>query len=226
MGKRAAARPRSRGATSGKKGDQVAEVRPRFRWGAVGAATFAPLTVAELKTHLRVDNSDEDALIASLGEAARDYVERHTSVILCSRSFYLEADGFPSERNDIVLPIGPVTAVTQVGWRPVGGDTVQVGTVNTDYRASSNLTPLRIRLPVLKTEWPRTEVATDAVQITVVAGYASAAEVPEMAKHAIRLMVGHWYENREAVVNGTISTDVKFTVEALLGTMKQREMLL
>lgn len=191
------------------------------------AATFAPLSVAELKAHLRVDNADEDELIASLGVAARDYCEQQTSHILCARNFYLEADEFPSERNDIVLPIGPVSAIVQVGWRVLGsGDPVQVGTSGTHYRAATNLNPARLRLPLTMTAWPSTELATDAVQIVVTAGYASPAAVPDMAKHAIRLIVGHWFENREAVVNGTISTDVRFTIDALLGTMKSREMLL
>jgi uncharacterized phiE125 gp8 family phage protein len=204
----------------------VAEARPRFRWGQLTAPSFEPLTTAELKAHLRVDLNDEDALIAALGVAARDWCERQTGHIMCSRSFYLEAEAFPEANGDIVLPIGPIAAVTQVAWRTAesSGDTVQTGVVDTDYRVTAALG--RIRPMPTATSWPRTAQVSDAVQVTATVGYATAAAVPEIGKHAIRLLVGHWFENREAVVNGTISSDVKLTVDALLSPLKVREMLL
>ena len=90
------------------------------------------------------------------------------------------------------------------------------------------MNPARIRLPLSAStvEWPATYAASDAVRITATAGYANIQAVPEVAKHAIRLLVGHWYENREAVVTGTISSDVGLTVEALLSTLKTGELLL
>ncbi|GJK86863.1 MULTISPECIES: head-tail connector protein [Citrobacter] len=38
----------------------------------------------------------------------------------------------------------------------------------------------------------------------------------EDVKAAILLLVGHWYANREAVNIGNITTEIPFTVEALL----------
>jgi hypothetical protein len=37
-----------------------------------------------------------------------------------------------------------------------------------------------------------------------------------MAKHAIKLLVAHWFRNREAVLVGTISKDMEKAVDALL----------
>ncbi len=202
----------------------MAEARPRFRWSAVSAPAFEPLTTAELKAHLRVDLSDEDTLIAALGVAAREYCERQTGHLLSSRGFYLEASGFPTMGGDIVLPLFPITTISQVAWRRTADAVLQVGTANTDYRFASEVG--RVRLMPGVSEWPATALGEDAVQITVLAGYTNAQSVPQIAKHAIRLLVGHWYENREAVINGTISTEVKMTVDALLSTLKVREMLL
>ena len=39
----------------------------------------------------------------------------------------------------------------------------------------------------------------NAVTITFVAGYGAADQVPDEAKHAIKLILGHLYENREDV---------------------------
>lgn len=202
----------------------MAEARPRFRWSPVSAPAFEPLTTAELKAHLRVDLNDEDTLIAALGVAARDYCERHTNLITSTRAFYLEASGFPAGNGDIILPITPVVSVSQLAWRRPADGSLQIGVVDTDYRFAGEMQ--RIRLKPSETSWPSTGISEDAVQVSVVAGYATAAAVPQIVKHAIRLLVGHWYENREAVINGTISTDVKMTVDALLSTVKVREMLL
>ncbi|MBW5800068.1 head-tail connector protein [Halomonas elongata] len=56
--------------------------------------------------------------------------------------------------------------------------------------------------------------------------YATKAEIPTDDEHALvldddlttamLLLIGHWYENREAVVMGTIATQVPMAVEALI----------
>ena len=187
--------------------------RPTLRYAQTAAAAFEPLTLAELKLHLRTDESADDALITSLGVAARTYVETRTNHILCARTFYFEANAFPADGNEIVFPLAPVTAVASV----VYVDTAQtVQTLAVTYRLQSNIIPSRLRTALTESVWVDTGYADDAVRITATVGYANAAAVPSQAKQAILLLVGHWYENREAVVNGTISSDVKMTVEALL----------
>jgi uncharacterized phiE125 gp8 family phage protein len=187
--------------------------RPSLRFAQTAAAAFEPLTLAELKLHLRVDDDADNALITSLGVAARNYVETRTNHILCARTFYFEANAFPTEGNEIVFPIAPVTAVASVAYV----DTQQtVQTLAATYRLQSNIIPSRLRTALTENAWVLTGYADDAVRITATVGYATAAAVPPEAKQAILLLVGHWYENREAVVNGTISSDVKLTVEALL----------
>lgn len=202
----------------------MAEARPRFRWLQLSAPAFEPLTTAELKAHLRVDIGDEDTLIAALGVAAREYCERQTGYIISGRAFYFEAAGFPEGNGDIVLPLGPFAVITQVGWYPCEGNGLTIGVEDTDYRVIGGLG--RIRPMPKVTSWPCTLPIADAVQITATVGSNNTNGVPQVAKHAIRLLVGHWFENREAVVNGTISTDVKMTVDALLSPLKVREMLL
>ena len=65
--------------------------------------------------------------------------------------------------------------------------------------------------------WPSfTPYPTGAVRIQFTAGYNDIANVPQMVKQAILLLVGHWYENREATLAGTISREIEFAVHALL----------
>jgi uncharacterized phiE125 gp8 family phage protein len=170
-----------------------------------------------------VDIGDEDALIAALGVAAREYCERQTGFIIAGRQFKFEAAGFPSGAGDIVLPLGPIAVVSQVAWYACNGNGLTVGVVDTDFRLTPEL--CRVRLMPTVTEWPCTRAVTDAVQITATVGNTNVNAIPQVAKHAIRLLVGHWFQNREGVVNGTISSDVKMTVDALLSSLKVREMM-
>jgi hypothetical protein len=57
--------------------------------------------------------------------------------------------------------------------------------------------PARIRLADGQT-WPSLQSdRINAIQITYVAGYASAYQVPAGIRHAIKLLAGDLYENRE-----------------------------
>jgi len=192
-------------------------IRPSLRYGQTAAPSFEPLTLAELKAHCRVDDATDDTLITSLQVAARQYVENRTAHILCGRAFYLEASSFPSGYDALVLPIGAVQSVTSITYVDTAG-AVQTW-ASDQYRTQTNLLQARIRPALNLYAYPNTAIIDDAVRIAVVAGYANQAAVPEMAKHAIRLLVAHWYENREGVINGTISSDVKLTVEALLRSL-------
>lgn len=196
----------------------MAATRPSMRYAQTAAASFEPLTLAELKLHLRVDDDDENTLITSLQTAARTYVEARTNHILCTRAFYLEASAFPTQGGPIVFPIGPVTAVSALQYVDSATNTA-ITMSSSGYRLQSNLLPSRLRLALGTIEWPEAAVIDDAVRVTATVGYANQAAVPEQAKHAIRLLAGHWFENREGVVNGTISTDVKIAVEALLRSL-------
>ena len=58
-----------------------------------------------------------------------------------------------------------------------------------------------------------------STHVTYVAGGATAGEIDPRVKQAVLLMIGHWYENREAVLTGTISKEVEHAVQALMFQM-------
>ena len=69
--------------------------------------------------------------------------------------------------------------------------------------------------------WPRALCGTGAVTVTATVGFgataeAGAAAAPETLKHVTRLLIGSWYENREAVNVGNIVNELPFAVAALL----------
>ena len=189
-------------------------------WSVVttSAPATEPITLAEAKLHLRVDSSDDDDLITAQISAAREYVEAATGRALVQRTVALRLDAFPA--GDIVLPLGRAVSVSSIGYIDTAGaaQTLAGGL----YSADVNAQPARIA-PAYGESWPSTRAQTAAVTVTFVAGYGAAAAVPAAAVVAIKLLVAHWYESREAVVVGTISGPLPMAVDALCAALRLRD---
>ena len=189
---------------------------------AQGSITAEPVTLAEAKMHLRVDDdsTSEDALILALIRAAREWVEDYCRRSLVSRTITLRMDCFPGE---ILLPRGPVSSVTSVQYVDADGATQTVSASN--YQTDLYSVVARI-LPVLGVVWPQVKNgAVNSVIVTYVAGYATATELPRSIKAAILLIVGHLFEHREQVNQGGM-VEVPFAVKALLAPFEVRDFTL
>lgn len=168
----------------------------------------AILSLGACKLHLRVTSDRENELISALRDAAIEFVERYCGVKLGPVAGMIwRAEGFPSDSNrSVSLAIRPVTSVTAVTWQDGIGDTVD-GIVS-DFRISSD----GELLPTVGASWP--SGIGGAVAVTFDAGYA-AGEVPSMLLSAVKLMLGHLFKNREAVVATGLTGEVPFGVTAL-----------
>jgi uncharacterized phiE125 gp8 family phage protein len=81
-----------------------------------------------------------------------------------------------------------------------------------DYFVDDKSEPGRVALAYNKS-WPTLSLRpTNAVVVQFTAGYGDAADdVPQRVKQAMLLLIGHWYEHREAVLTGSISKEIEFT---------------
>jgi uncharacterized phiE125 gp8 family phage protein len=159
-----------------------------------------PVSLADLKEHLRVDTTAEDDLITSLGEAAREWVEQVCGMQLVEATLRDDLDGFPDE---IRLGRYPVQSVSSITYTDTNGDTQTWASSN--YQTDLGAKPARIRA-AYGVSYPSTR-SFKSVSITYVAGYASGGSptdhgfnVPSSIKAAIKLLVGHWYTHRMAVM--------------------------
>ena len=196
------------------------------------APASEPITVAEAKSHLRVDISTDDTLIGVYITAARQVVETYTRRQLVEATWDLWLDRFPSGnefvthggailpdlRGDkcghILLPLPPVSAVSFVKYYDTADTLTTLAT--TSYQSALQGEPARV-LPAYGMNWPTTRDRAEAVNVRFVAGYGAAAAVPESAKQAIKLLVGHFYENRESVNVGNIVSVMPLAIESLCG---------
>ena len=51
------------------------------------APTVEPVTLGEIKTHLRLTGTEDDYLLPQLVKAARDYVETFTRRAICTQTW-------------------------------------------------------------------------------------------------------------------------------------------
>lgn len=167
-----------------------------------------PITLAEAKNHLRIDYSDDDALIQSQIIAVREYAETATNRAFVAQTWKYVLDAFPSVPSQALswqaafgqfnLPFPPLQSVTSIVWLDTAGNPTTVS--SSDYVVDAASEPARVALAYGKS-WPSNPLQTIAgVQVTYAAGYASAAKVPESIKQMVKLLLGSYYQNREDVV--------------------------
>lgn len=176
-----------------------------------------PVSLVEAKAHLRVDHSDDDALITALIEAATGHLDGWTGILgraLINQTWRVDvpAWGYP-----LRLPLGPVQSVTSVAYWDVNN----TDAVFAAERYSLHTDALGAAIHLNSgSSWPSVYSRQDAIRVTFVAGYGlAAADVPAPIRQAILLLVGHWYANREAVVSGNFE-QLPLAVNALLTPLR------
>jgi len=181
-----------------------------------GEPAVEPLALPDAKTHLKIETSvtDDDALVTSLIKAARQHVEEHTHRKLIEQTLQTRFDTFPASNGAILVPWPKLMSLTSLQYIDTNG-TTQTLTVTTDYVVDAYSEPARI-VPAYGKNWPTTQAMINAVTLEYEAGYGAAANVPEAIVHAMKLIIGHWYQNREAVVLGTITAEVPQAARALM----------
>lgn len=182
------------------------------------AATTTPVSLTDMKRHLNVSSTEDDALIGDYITAATLMLEQRTNRCFVSQTRQLKMQTFDDSRyvhtRTIYPPRSPLKSVTSVVYVDTNGTTTTMP--SSDYVVSTGENPGRIS-EAYNATWPNTRNVADDVTITYVSGHSTrGASVPANIKHAMRLVVAHWYRNREGVLTGTISKEVEFGVDALL----------
>ena len=172
-----------------------------------------PVTLAEAKAHLRVDASDEDTLIGGLVSAAVSHLDGQGVLgrAMITQSWATWVCNSP---GIVTLPVGPFQSLTSVEYYDSANALQSADVANYEARLAGDFVTVQ---PKAGFAWPGAYSRPDAIKITYVAGYgATAADVPQSIRQAILLLVGHWYENREAVTEGNLK-ELPLAVSALIG---------
>lgn len=174
-----------------------------------------PVGLDEMKEYLRVDHSDEDAMISGLIVSARTYCEAVTKRAFVKQTLRYTLDEWPD--GDVLMFPQPINNTTTfvVKYYTTGSTTASTWG-STNYWIDADMKPGRLVLRD-NSEWPTYDLrSARAIEITHESGYGGQGDVPEGVRLAIKFLVGHWYANREAVLTGTVSKPIEFGVHALL----------
>lgn len=190
------------------------------------APASEPVTTAEAKSHLRVETTANDTTIAAMVQAAREQCEAYVGRAFVQRTYDYYLDAFPYGLDvlpygEVALPYPPLVSVTSITYYDAGGTLTTLAA--SAYQVSTVTLPGRL-IPGVTSWWPVAQVARlNAVIIRYVAGYGAAgaadgglSAIPAAFKHAVKMLVGSFYENREEFVTGTIVSDLPIAAKHLL----------
>lgn len=186
------------------------ELVPTRYWKRTVAPAFEPVTLTEVKAHLRVDGSDEDTILGIYISSAREWGERFCRRVFCTSTWALTLHEWPEEAIEIPNPpLASVTTITYVD----GAGAVQTWS-SSEYTVRTAVTPGLV-IPKYGYSWPSHRSSKDAIVVTYVAGQAQA-DIPTPIKVGLLQLIAHWFENREEFVVGRIVSEVPGTVQRLL----------
>jgi uncharacterized phiE125 gp8 family phage protein len=168
---------------------------PNYR--LVTAPSTEPLTYAEVKAYLRLNDDSEQTFVTSLITAARGIVEGHTWMPLISQVWAMQFD--KDELNQLIVNINkaPLISVESVTYYDNNNSLATLSA--SSYESDVYSTPGRFRLKVVPLVYDR----MNALQVNFTCGYANAASVPQPIKQAMYMIIGHLYENRQDVLTAT-----------------------
>lgn len=162
------------------------------------------IPLADMKEFLRVDFTDEDDLITALMDSAvahcTDYTGKHFTPA-STAFFYLE------RWRPATLAFGPVKTIESVKYYDTSG-VQQTLSTSKYYNDSISGRATRIYfhdVPDLE------DYNSTPITIECTVGESATPNI----KHAIRMLVAHWYENRRAVIT-TTPQEMPLGVRALL----------
>jgi uncharacterized phiE125 gp8 family phage protein len=184
----------------------------------------SPVTRDELISYLLLDGLDtQDDILDAMLKSATDFVEAETNQQLLTAVYQWKLDEFPSANLDVrspgyseswrplvqnphystlKIPVSPISAVASVKYLDLNAVEQTIDTAT--YTVDTVSRPGRVVLNQ-GAYWPFTRIQANAVTVEFTAGYGAASAVPEGLKIAVKLLAGHWYNNRDAVGEQTLA---------------------
>jgi uncharacterized phiE125 gp8 family phage protein len=177
--------------------------------------TEEPITLADACLHIRQELGVDNTTVTNCLKAARAYIEKYTNQAMCLRTLEFSYSCFPEGRDDWILPIGPLQSITSVSYKDTNNSTITLSstTYEVDTEGLNGMLYQRIG-----NRWPVTVVQPNSVKVRGVFGYGTQASglIPQDMLHAVRLMLAHFYENRNPISMGLQPYPIANALDSLL----------
>lgn len=183
-----------------------------YRFSETSAPAQEPVTLQEMKAHLRVDHASDDSLITAMISSARMVCENFTGRAFITRDISLYLDAWPAqcgsdwwdgvcegafvspENMALTLQRGPLFSVTDIRLYDAQGNTSTYSSLN--YLVDT--TGPRGRIILKDSAAPPAPARTaNGIEVRFKAGYgALSSAVPAPLKEAVRQTAAYLYEYR------------------------------
>jgi uncharacterized phiE125 gp8 family phage protein len=168
------------------KGDRITKI-------ASAAAPQYPVTLEEIKAHLKIETDLEDALITSYLIAAVDWASEALNRAVAQESYLVVRDTFPVSAWR--LPLGKVVSITSIEYVDSNGVTQNWNPSPIEYQLDND-SDYQARLrPKSGFTWPDTGEYLSAARVTLVAGW-TPTQLPFTVKQAVLLKIASMFETR------------------------------
>ena len=165
-----------------------------------------PVTLDEVKDHLRIEHNNHDSQLLGLITASREWMESYTSRALVQQTWKYYLQDWPSA-DEFELPFPPLHSVTSIKYTDSDGTQTTwedaTGSPTTyDYEVDTDSEPGRVILGYGEV-WPSVTLhPKNPIEIEFVAGYDDDGEsppdyrvnIPEAIKNAIKLDIEIRYD--------------------------------
>lgn len=155
--------------------------------------TSEPVTLTELKAHLRVDSSLDDAELGDKLSEARKTIEQMTGRAFFTQTRTLSFNRFDFTTDKIYLPGAPVSAINNVAYVDLNGSNQIWSSTGYNLVVGS---PSYLQL-AYNEDWPDHRGLRDRIVITYVCGVSDVADIDVRVKAACKLHVELNYDREE-----------------------------
>lgn len=165
------------------------------------------ISLEDARLHLRLDaigsppSHPDDSLVEALITAVREDAENYMGIAVAQQTYSAAYDSFDDQTLE--LGLWPVTGIVSVVYKDQDG--IDQTLSSSEYILDNYEKPARL---VPTETWPATASAPNSVIVTFSAGHTDGDSpnpypLPKAIRAAMLLMLGHLYDNREAVTYGS-----------------------
>lgn len=178
------------------------------------------LTAADMRARLRLDGTEEDDLLAAFIGAATAEIDGPTGagLAMLAQVWTLHLNAWPWRGRPIVLPGAPIRAVEEIRYIDLDGADQILDPAEYQVRLAA---ACEIRPATALGYFPAVEEGAGAIAIDYRLGVDTPAEIDPGLVTACALIVGHYFEHREAVIAGTTAIEIPLGAMHILNRYRQ-----
>ncbi len=167
------------------------------------------ISLDEARKHCRIIGTDDDDALRIYIEAARNYVEGLSANALVEGTYTFYFD--TSESHYHIYK--PIVSITTFEYKIVTNTGSYGGSLSgSDYHMDTEQGLITLNDSTMTDLYAQ----SNAIKITAVAGQPNIGIIKGDIKLAMLLLIGHWFENREESIVGTIVAKIPMGAKDLL----------